>query len=182
MHDEQRDACREGELHPQSVDDVLDEYPDRGDPPAGSVPARCHRCSARRLGRLGRGVRLAFYGERDPDERVSPAYLIWEQAQAELITGSAEPMAVEHRSLLADEALKWAAGSPYRINYVKLYEASFAHQWAGSGASPPRKMTDQLRTSSPTQDIRSSQNPDPTAGAMRVGLWVWSRHQARHSR
>jgi hypothetical protein len=72
-------------------------------------------------------------------ERVSPAYLIWEQAQAELITGSAEPMAVEHRSLLADEALKWAAGSPYRINYVKLYEASFAHQWAGSGASPPRK-------------------------------------------
>jgi hypothetical protein len=62
-------------------------------------------------------------------ERVSPANLIWEQAQAELITGSAEPMAVEHRCLLADEALKWADGSPYRINYVKLYEASFAHQW-----------------------------------------------------
>ena len=62
-------------------------------------------------------------------QRVSPAYLMWEQAQAELITGSAEPMAVEHRCLLADEAIKWAGGSPYRINYVKLYEASFAHQW-----------------------------------------------------
>ena len=62
-------------------------------------------------------------------QRVSPAYLIWEQAQAELITGSAEPMAVEHRCLLVDEALRWANGSAYRINYVKLYTASFAHHW-----------------------------------------------------
>jgi hypothetical protein len=62
-------------------------------------------------------------------QRALPVYLIWEQAQAELITGSAEPMAVEHRCLLTDEALKWADGSAYRIRYVKLYEASFAHQW-----------------------------------------------------
>jgi hypothetical protein len=63
------------------------------------------------------------------NQRASPDYLIWEQAQAELITGSAEPMAVEHRCLLADEALQWADGSTYRVNYLKLYEASFAHQW-----------------------------------------------------
>jgi hypothetical protein len=73
-------------------------------------------------------------------ERLSPAYLIWEQAQAELITGSAEPMAVEHRCLLTDEALKWADGSAYRINYVKLYEASFAHQWGRPWCESPRQL------------------------------------------
>jgi hypothetical protein len=73
-------------------------------------------------------------------ERVSAAYLIWEQAQAELITGSAEPMAVEHRCLLTDEALKWADGSAYRINYVKLYEASFAHQWGRPWCESPREL------------------------------------------
>ena len=73
-------------------------------------------------------------------ERVSPAYLIWEQAQAELITGSAEPMAVEHRCLLTDEALKWADGSDYRINYVKLYEASFVHQWGRPWCESPREL------------------------------------------
>jgi hypothetical protein len=70
-------------------------------------------------------------------QRVSPAYLIWEQAQAELITGSAEPMAVAHRCLLTDEALKWADGSAYRIRYVKLYEASFAHQWGRPWCESP---------------------------------------------
>jgi len=73
-------------------------------------------------------------------QRVSPAYLIWEQAQAELITGSAEPMAVEHRCLLTDEALKWADGSAYRIRYVKLYEASFAHQWGRPWCESPGEL------------------------------------------
>ena len=62
-------------------------------------------------------------------QRVSPDYLIWEQAQAELITGSAEPLAVEHRCGLADAAIVWAGGSRYRSNYLKLYQAAFAHQW-----------------------------------------------------
>jgi hypothetical protein len=73
-------------------------------------------------------------------QRVSPAYLIWEQAQAELITGSAEPMAVAHRCLLTDEALKWADGSAYRVNYVKLYEASFAHQWGRPWCESPGEL------------------------------------------
>jgi hypothetical protein len=54
---------------------------------------------------------------------------IWEQAQAELITGSAAPLAVEHRCRLAAEAIEWAGRSAYRREYLKLYEASFAHQW-----------------------------------------------------
>jgi hypothetical protein len=62
-------------------------------------------------------------------QRASPDYLIWEQAQAELITGSAEPLAVEHRCRLADAAIAWAGGSRYRGNYLRLYQASFDHQW-----------------------------------------------------
>jgi hypothetical protein len=62
-------------------------------------------------------------------QRVSRDDLIWEQAQAELITGSEEPLAVDHRCWLADQAVKWAAGNRYRGNYLKLYEASFTHQW-----------------------------------------------------
>jgi hypothetical protein len=54
---------------------------------------------------------------------------IWEQAQAELITGSAVPLAVEHRCRLASEAIEWAGNNTYRGEYLKLYEASFAHQW-----------------------------------------------------
>ncbi len=78
-------------------------------------------------------------------QRMSVGYQIWEQAQAELITGSVEPMAVEHRCTLADEAAKWAGDSTYRRSYLKLYEASFAHQWdrpwcgsSGRGATSPR--------------------------------------------
>ena len=62
-------------------------------------------------------------------QRVSRDFVIWEQAQAELITGSTEPLAVEHRCRLTIDAIAWAGGSSYRRNYLKLYEASFAHQW-----------------------------------------------------
>jgi hypothetical protein len=54
---------------------------------------------------------------------------IWEQAQAELITGSGSPMAVAHRCQLAAEAIDWAGSSGYRGQFLKLYEASFTHQW-----------------------------------------------------
>ena len=62
-------------------------------------------------------------------QRMSSDYLIWEQAQAELITGSAEPLAVEHRCSLADEAIKSAGDSTYRRSYLKHYGAAFAHRW-----------------------------------------------------
>jgi hypothetical protein len=79
-------------------------------------------------------------------QRVSRDFVIWEQAQAELITGSAEPLAVEHRCRLATEAIAWAGRSSYRGNYLRLYEASFAHQWGrpwcessfGVRGDPPR--------------------------------------------
>jgi hypothetical protein len=62
-------------------------------------------------------------------QRASRDFQIWEQAQAELITGSAAPLAVAHRCRLAAEAIEWAGSSIYRGEYLKLYEASFAHQW-----------------------------------------------------
>jgi hypothetical protein len=62
-------------------------------------------------------------------QRVSTEYLIWEQAQAELIYGSGKPLAIEHRCRLADEAIEWAGGNRYRRSYLKHYEAAFVHHW-----------------------------------------------------
>jgi hypothetical protein len=79
-------------------------------------------------------------------QRVSPDYLIWEQAQAELITGSAEPLAVEHRCRLADAAIVWAGRSrtamtaKYRSNYLKHYKTSFAHQWGRPWCESPSEL------------------------------------------
>jgi hypothetical protein len=78
-------------------------------------------------------------------QRVSHDFLIWEQAQAELITGSAEPLAVEHRCRLAAEAIEWAGSSLYRGNYLKLYEASFAHQWGRPWCESPSELTTRPR-------------------------------------
>jgi hypothetical protein len=79
-------------------------------------------------------------------QRAARDIQIWEQAQAELITGSAAPLAVAHRCQLAADAIEWAGRSAYRGQYLKLYEASFAQQWgrpwcesAGELTARPRR-------------------------------------------
>lgn len=61
--------------------------------------------------------------------RQSDGVMIWERAQAELITGSSDPVAVAHRCLIADQAKTWAGASSYRKAYLDLYQQAFVHQW-----------------------------------------------------
>jgi hypothetical protein len=71
-------------------------------------------------------------------QRVSATSQIWEQAQAELIAGSADALAVDHRCRLVKEATDWAGQSIYRGNFLKHYEASFEHQWRRPWCEWPR--------------------------------------------
>lgn len=62
-------------------------------------------------------------------QRATADYVIFERAQAELITGSADPVAVENRCRIADQAKAWAGESAYRRSYLPIYERAFRHQW-----------------------------------------------------
>jgi len=62
-------------------------------------------------------------------QRGSVDYVIWESAQAQLISGSSTPDAVAHRCLLSRQARAWAGDSSYRKAYLPLYESAFAHRW-----------------------------------------------------
>ena len=62
-------------------------------------------------------------------QRAATDYLIWERAQSELIGGSTDPVSVQHRCLLADQATDWAGNSSYRSAYLEEYEQSYLHQW-----------------------------------------------------
>jgi hypothetical protein len=62
-------------------------------------------------------------------QRATDDYVIFERAQAELITGSTEQVAVENRCRIAEQATEWAGDSSYRRAYLPIYERSFAHQW-----------------------------------------------------
>jgi hypothetical protein len=78
-------------------------------------------------------------------QRTSRHIQIWEQAQVELITGSAAPVAVAHRCQLAAEAIDWAGNSAYRGQFLKLYEASFTHQWGRPWCESSRELTTRPR-------------------------------------
>lgn len=62
-------------------------------------------------------------------QRRAVDYQIWERAQAELVTGSADPAAVEHRCLLSRQATVWAGDSSYRRAYLPLYSEAFEYRW-----------------------------------------------------
>ena len=62
-------------------------------------------------------------------QRAAIDYLIWERAQTELIGGSTDPVSVQHRCLIADQATTWAGESSYRSAYLEEYEQSYAHRW-----------------------------------------------------
>lgn len=62
-------------------------------------------------------------------QRAADDYVIFERAQAELVTGSTERVAVENRCRIAEQAAEWAGTRAYRRAYLPIYERSFAHQW-----------------------------------------------------
>jgi len=62
--------------------------------------------------------------------RAVDQYALWETAQAQLVTGSAEPLAEARRCQFADEAAEWARGrGPYFAQFLPFYENAFARQW-----------------------------------------------------
>lgn len=61
--------------------------------------------------------------------RTTESIALWERAQAELISGSTDRSAVEHRCLIAEQATRWAEQSAYNRAYLPLYERAFQYQW-----------------------------------------------------
>jgi hypothetical protein len=62
-------------------------------------------------------------------QRATNSYVIFERAQAELVTGSADPVAVENRCRIAEQASAWAGDNLYRQGFLPIFERSFKHQW-----------------------------------------------------
>ncbi|GAA6525245.1 hypothetical protein [Intrasporangium sp. DVR] len=62
--------------------------------------------------------------------RAVDQYALWETAQAQLVSGSAEPLAETRRCQLAEQAAEWARGKgPYFGQFLPFYENAFARQW-----------------------------------------------------